>query len=578
MAEYLSPGVYVEEFESGPRPMEGVSTSTAGFVGVAQRGPLTGQPVLITNFSDFYRKFGGYLSEIEWGEYRYLAYSVEQFFVNGGSRCYVMRVAPSDAKLASNGKFDSSSAILISAKEVGSWGNNLSITCEASSKAKTQILEKIESEAGTKYKFKSVVGFGANDVVEFFDGKQSVFNRITKVNDNFVEFENEFEADVVDTNLLAKKTIRRCDFNLEVRYGDAAEKYEFLSFNPMSEDFVEKKMEKSELITVEVKANNDIKLPMQIISSQEEAPEVLNIELAGGKDGTASKLSAGDFIGADKGPSNRTGLQAFLENNNVSIMAIPGIVDLNVQLALVAHCENMANRFAILDITQNSKNVADIQKHRDVFDTQYAAMYHPWINSFDHLDKKNISIPPSGAIAGVYARVDQQRGVFKAPANENLRNVVKLDCNYNEGEQDILNPIGVNLIRSFQGQGIKVWGARTLSSNSLWKYVNVRRLFIFLEESIKNNTGWVVFEPNDEMLWVRVKRTIEVFLDNVWRSGALAGNTASEAFYVNIGRTTMSEDDIQNGRLICEIGVAPVKPAEFVIFRITQKTSQQSAE
>ncbi len=576
MAEYLSPGVYVEEFESGPRPMEGVSTSTAGFVGVAQRGPLTGQPVLITNFSDFYRKFGGYLSEIEWGEYRYLAYSVEQFFVNGGSRCYVMRVAPSDAKMASNSKFDSSSALLISAKEVGAWGNSISITCEVSSKAKTQVLEKVESEAGIKYKFKSVVGFGANDVVEFFDGKQSIYNRITKINDNFVEFENEFEVDVVDVNLLAKKVIKRCDFNLEVKYGDATEKYEFLSFNPMSEDFVEKKLEKSELIEIQVKAGNDIKLPMQIISSQDEAPEVLNIELAGGKDGTASKLSASDFIGNDKGPSNRTGLQAFLENNNVSIMAIPGIVDLNVQLALVAHCENMANRFAILDIPKESKNVADIQKHRDVFDTQYAAMYHPWINAFDHLDKKNISLPPSGAIAGVYARVDQQRGVFKAPANENLRNVVKLDCNYNEGEQDILNPIGVNLIRSFQGQGIKVWGARTLSSNSLWKYVNVRRLFIFLEESIKNNTGWVVFEPNDEMLWVRVRRTIEVFLDNVWRSGALAGNTASEAFYVNIGRTTMSEDDIQNGRLICEIGVAPVKPAEFVIFRITQKTSQSA--
>jgi phage tail sheath protein FI len=153
---------------------------------------------------------------------------------------------------------------------------------------------------------------------------------------------------------------------------------------------------------------------------------------------------------------------------------------------------------------------------------------------------------------------------------------VGLDCQYNKGEQDILNPQGVNLIRYFTGQGIRVWGARTCSSNGLWKYVNVRRLFIFLEESIKRGTNWVVFEPNDEQLWARVQRTIDAFLTRVWRDGALMGSSPAEAFYINIGRTTMTQDDIDNGRLICEIGVAPVKPAEFVIFRITQKTSEQS--
>lgn len=568
----MSPGVYVEEFESGPRPMEGVSTSTAGFIGLAQKGPVMGQPVLVTNFSDFYRKFGGYLSEVEWGEYRHLAYSVEQFFINGGARCYIMRVAPSDAKIASNGALESGKVLAFSAKDPGEWGNSVSIKCVPSSKVKTQIYNMMETESGKKYELKSVAGLTVGDVVKFTNGKDEIYNRITKINDKVVEFENDFDGNVIDQGLLPKKTLSTCDFDVEVKYGDKVESYEFLSLNKASANFVEKKLGKSELVDVVATLSDEIKAPCEEIAGA--AVEDVTIELIGGVNGSFSKLSAGDFIGTDKGPSMRTGLQSFIENETVSIMAMPGIVDLNAQLALVAHCENTGSRFAILDVPKDKKTVADIKTHRDVFDSEYAAMYHPWIHTFDHLDKKNIAIPPSGAIAGIYARTDQERGVFKAPANENVRSVTKLECNYNEGEQDILNPIGVNLIRNFPGQGIKVWGARTLSSNNLWKYVNVRRLFIFLEESIKANTDWVVFEPNDEMLWVRVKRTIEVFLDGVWRSGALAGSSSSEAFYVNIGRTTMSADDIANGRLICEIGVAPVKPAEFVIFRITQKTSE----
>ena len=175
-----------------------------------------------------------------------------------------------------------------------------------------------------------------------------------------------------------------------------------------------------------------------------------------------------------------------------------------------------------------------------------------------------------------YARSDNTRGVHKAPANEVVRGCTGLDCQYNKGEQDILNPKGVNLIRSFPGQGIRVWGARTCTSNAQWKYINVRRLFIYIEESIKANTNWVVFEPNDELLWIRVSRTVEAFLTTLWRNGALAGTTTDEAFFVNVGRNTMSQDDIDNGRLICVIGVAPVKPAEFVIFRITQKTNENA--
>ena len=218
----------------------------------------------------------------------------------------------------------------------------------------------------------------------------------------------------------------------------------------------------------------------------------------------------------------------------------------------------------------------ELLEYRDMFDSSYAAFYHPWIQIFDPLSKKNIIAPPSGSVVGIYARTDTNIGVHKAPANEVVRSCTGLASSYNTAEQDLLNPKGINLIRSFPGRGIRVWGARTASSNATWKYVNVRRLFIYLEESIRANTNWVVFEPNTEALWGRVKRTVEMFLASTWRSGALAGTSPSEAFFVDIGRNTMTQDDIDNGRLICVIGVAPVKPAEFVVFKIGQYTSESN--
>jgi phage tail sheath protein FI len=174
----------------------------------------------------------------------------------------------------------------------------------------------------------------------------------------------------------------------------------------------------------------------------------------------------------------------------------------------------------------------------------------------------------------VYARSDTERGVFKAPANEIVRGALNVEFDINDAMQDDLNPKGVNVIRSFPGRGIRVWGARTLTTNALWKYVSVRRLFIFLERSIYEGTQWVVFEPNDDRLWARVTDTIRLFLRTQWRLGALFGRTEQEAFFITCDRTTMTQDDILNGRLICEIGIAPVRPAEFVIFRIFQNTAE----
>lgn len=578
MAEYLSPGVYVEEFDSGGVPMQGASTSTAGFIGLAQKGPIEGIPELITSMADFVRTYGSYLPENAFGEYRYLAYAVDHFFTNGGSRCYVMRVVPPDAKASSNiSKEDKEPVLQIRAKNPGEWGDRVRVAISPASKAKTQIYEVIGAKS---YKVKSCAGFNPGDVVVFDDGAAKQYNRIQSSQDNVIELEAPLQGDVADNALLPVKVLMTSEFNLQVSFGDEVESFEKLSLNPAAPNYVVKVLEKSNIIKVAHSPKGkdkgtEILTPFEAISGIKEDEGNMVFALSGGSDGSLAKLAASDFIGEDRGPGKRTGLQSFIDNDEVSIMAIPGVTDPNVQLSLVAHCENLKSRIAVLDVPRDSKKVADVMAHRNMFDSSYCAMYAPWLQVFDPLDKKNIFIPPSGSVAGIYSRSDQVRGVHKAPANEIVRACVGLDCQYNKGEQDILNPQGVNLIRYFTGQGIRVWGARTCSSNGLWKYVNVRRLFIFLEESIKRGTNWVVFEPNDEKLWARVQRTIDAFLTRVWRDGALMGSTPGEAFYIDIGRTTMTQDDIDNGRLICVIGVAPVKPAEFVIFRITQKTAEQ---
>ena len=597
MAEYLSPGVYVEEFESGALPMEGVSTSTAGFIGMAERGPMIGRPQLVTNFADYQRMYGSYLSEAKYGDYRFLPYAVEQFFLNGGSRAFIMRVVPQGAKCSAT----SGSAVLkFTAANPGEWGDRLRVTITPASKAKTQALEAIDDRS---VRVKSCDGFTAGDVVEFYDGRTLSHNRVKSAIDGVLSFEEPIGCDIVDTNLLPKKVIKTCEFNVSVRFEDAEETYLNVSLNESASSYIAARMQKSELVTVEVG-----KVPAQPAAQapaekkddkkDEKAPAVapaakaagvmppykavggvgesLSLGFSGGSDGNIGGTKASDYMGSDNGPGKRTGIQAFLENAQVSIMAVPGVTDSDVQLALVAHCENTKSRFAVLDIPLDKKKVGDVLDHRNMFDTSYAALYHPWLEVFDPLARKSSYMPPSGAMVGIYARTDTERGVQKAPANEVVRGCTGLSCPYNEGEQDILNPQGVNLIRSFTGRGIRVWGARTASSNPLWKYINVRRLFIFVEESLKANTNWVVFEPNSEALWGRVQRTIELFLSSMWRSGALAGTSPGEAFFVNIGRSTMTQDDIDNGRLICNIGIAPVKPAEFVIFRITQHTVESA--
>src|SRR5690349_9621330 len=282
----------------------------------------------------------------------------------------------------------------------------------------------------------------------------------------------------------------------------------------------------------------------------------------------------GLYIGKDGGPGARTGLKCFEETDEVAILCAPGQTSAAVQDALLSHCETRKDRFAVLDSPETITGGVDkLPKPRD---SKYGAYYFPWIQVYDP-DKGNIFVPPSGHIAGVYSRTDSERGVHKAPANEIVRGALGLKYNVSKGEQDLLNPKGINAIRFMNG-GIRIWGARTLSSDPSWRYISVRRLFIMVESSIERATQWVVFEPNDHRLWKRVQRTIASFLTLLWRNGALMGTSPEQAFYVKCDDETNPPEVIDAGQLVVEIGLAPIKPAEFVIFRIGQMASGGGVE
>jgi len=300
--------------------------------------------------------------------------------------------------------------------------------------------------------------------------------------------------------------------------------------------------------------------------------------LRGGDDQLGS-VTDDTYIGADNSdPELRTGLYTLRNVEEISIVGAPGRTSPKIQNELINHCELMRYRFAVLDGNPPPNDaMANIQAQRQQFDTKYAALYHPWLLIPDPYPVTtgplpDYPIPPSGHMLGIYARTDIERGVHKAPANEVVRGVIGLQRLLNKEQHDILNPypVNINVIRDFRpnNRGIRVYGGRVITSDSDWKYVNVRRLLIFIEASIDRGLQWVVFEPNAEPLWARVRRSITNFLTLVWRNGALEGTKTEEAFFVKCDRTTMTQTDIDQGRLICLVGVAPVKPAEFVIVRI----------
>jgi hypothetical protein len=297
------------------------------------------------------------------------------------------------------------------------------------------------------------------------------------------------------------------------------------------------------------------------------------LTLTGGNDG--AEPIAGTYS---------TALLEFQKLEDISIVAAPGhsaFADFaGIQGALISHAEGRrAYRIAVLD-SAPGQAVSEVRTSRAAIDSTYAALYYPWVVISNPLWRpgqdqipRELTVPPSGFLCGIYARSDDQRGVWKPPANEVVRGALRFESDINFGQQEVLNPLGVNCLRYFAGRGYRVWGARTASSDPEWVYVNVRRYFIYLEASLDRGTQWAVFEPNGEALWANIKETVTSFLYNEFVSGALLGSTPQEAFFVKCDRSTMTQADLDNGRLICLVGVAALKPAEFVIFRIGQKTA-----
>ena len=302
--------------------------------------------------------------------------------------------------------------------------------------------------------------------------------------------------------------------------------------------------------------------------------------LVSGNDGVIPGQAA--YEGKEDATSNRkSGLKGFEDIEDISIVAAPGstFVDTDAQAVanvLIAHAERMQYRIAVLDSIKG-KSIADTRAYRAKFDSSHAAFYYPWVRIVDPATGQENHYPPSGFVAGIYARNDIERAVYKAPANETVRLAIGFEKLLNKGQQEVLNPEGVNCFRFFEGRGMRLWGARTISSDPEWKYVNLRRYFAYLERSIDKGTQWAVFEPNGERLWANVRRTIEDFLLNEWQSGALLGDKPDRSYFVKCDRSTMTQNDLDNGRLVCQVGVAALRPAEFVIFRVGQWTADRKA-
>jgi len=528
MPEYLAPGVFIEEIERGPKPIQGVATSTAAFLGEAERGPM--QPRFVTSYGEYTRLFGDVFSDG-----KYLPFGVKAFFDNGGRRCYVARIVGPGAETST---FESD-GYEFEALGPGASGDRI-------------FVKITESTTKRRLPDESLVPLGVAIQVAYWSrGEQAdLFDPFVKENDD----------------RLPRPAL--------------TETYDNLSLDPESPAFWEK------AITDTTSALIRLRIPDPAAATQPVGDDSISGFLGGGADGDVplrpnfegNVNDAGDPI---SDPQLLRGLAALELDRyrDVAIVHAPGIGNDDdtraIQDAIVVHCQKDRFRFAVLDSARGLTALTDDRLNpRNFIDSQYAAFYYPWYYTPHPRTGAKILIPPGAAACGIYGLTDNTRGVWKAPANVPVAGAIDLEYDINTARQEVLNPRGVNCIRRFPGRGIRVWGARTISSDPLWIYVNVRRLFIFLEASIYNSTQWVVFEPNDQRLWARVEQTIVLFLRTQWRAGALFGAKEEEAFSVTVGYSTMTTDDILNGRLIVEIGIAPVRPAEFVIFRLFQKTRE----
>ena len=684
MPEYLSPGVYIEEIPARLKAIEGVSTSTAGLVGAAERGPVPGYPLpfvppagfalptdggpmLVTSFGAFSQTFGAALSLVTNPAHAYLARAVRMFFDNGGRRCYITRVAPATATRASvrvaQGQVlrlnrraaagdtvvyfttlrninddaannalqffradgsaigpvsavagwntplrqvtltaalgtdlepDAVFAVAIGANPVanagpafiarspGAWGNDLRITISNYDGPAVSPTGPALA-AATLVSLRSAASFYAGAIIEVDHGSPT--NPVAAVAHQYYEVATVLPGNVIQlttplvADLPAAGWVRVVGINITLELRGPApvlETYLGLTWNPganaVDRHYATVLNTSSTLVYVQPPGVGGLGgAESSAITAQPTTTNGFFVQPTTLGDDQLGALGDADYIGTDFGPGQRTGLASLQDVDDVSIVAVPGQTGIGVQQAMITQCEVLRYRFAVLDGQAQPTPPAIVNQilaHRNSYDSSYAGYYVPWVQVEEN--DQTVLLPPSGFMAGIYARTDNDRGVWKAPANETVRDAIGLQFYITTGEQDILNPAGVNVIRQFEGRGIRIWGARTSSSDPEDRYINVRRYLIFLEKSIDRGTQWVVFEPNSPETWSRVVDSVTAFLHSQWRDGALLGRKPEDAFYVRCDETTMTVDDILNGRLICDIGVAIVRPAEFVIFRIEQ--------
>lgn len=508
MPTYQSPGVYVEEVAAGARPLAGAGTAVAAFVGLAESGPFN-TPTLVSNWTQFATTYGGFVPG------SYLAQSVYGYFMNGGGNCYVVRVGQSES--TSGRAPRGAKAKELAAAPTAQIGR-LKVTA-------------IDTDAEPRDVSVEITDPGGENPSE------DMFRLVVK------------------------------------RDGKVVEEYDRATMGRGKQNVATLVNATSKLIQVEETGTGAV----DRIASGETAL----VAPPPPASQPSSALSADDYVGD---VAERTGLAGLEAIEEITMLCVPdlmsayqqGTIDLDtvqaVQTAMIAHAELMGDRMAILDPPPgfNAQQIKEWRVDKARYDSMYAALYWPWVRTMNPATGLLSLMPPSGHVAGIWGRNDDTRGVHKAPANEVVRGAIDIEMNITRNEHDLLNPEGINVIRAFPGRGIRVWGARTLSSDPAWRYLNVRRLFNYLEESILAGTGWVVFEPNDQALWAKIRRTIAAFLVMEWRKGALFGATPDEAFYVKCDAETNPAEGIDSGQVVCEIGVAPVKPAEFVVFRLAQ--------
>ncbi|RLC95494.1 MAG: phage tail sheath family protein [Chloroflexi bacterium] len=505
--QYLSPGVYVEEVDKGAKPIEGAGTSVAAFIGFAQKGPVN-YPTFIANWGQFVQTFGEFMPG------SYLAHAVYGYFHNGGGSCYVSRLP------GGGGEAEESRPVAQAALPSGAQPSitTLNVTALEEGEIKVEVSRPV-----------------GEDVPEDLFNLKVISSKAEETFENVTFRRGKGARNVVEVVNRESKLIR------------VAEKESTLSIaerTPAPGTYPLTAAATQAVVVREIS-------PTAIVGSAEERSGVNGLELC---DDVTMVVCPDVMAAYQAGAISKEGVKL-------------------VQTAMLDHAANMRDRFAILDCLpgQSPQEVKDWIVNEAGYDSKYGAVYYPWIKVANPLGNgEGIFVPPSGHMAGIYARSDTQRGVHKAPANEVVQGCIGLETQITKSEQDSLNPVGINCIRAFPGRGIRVWGARTISSDPSWRYINVRRLFNFVEKSIEVGTQWTVFEPNDPRLWARIRRDVKAFLTRVWRDGALFGNTPDEAFYVKCDEELNTVEVRDAGQVIIEVGMAPVKPAEFVIFRISQ--------